>query len=186
MWCKSRRSRPLLPRFPSRPSCCDAPRKADETISPTQQTCILSSITNSECKTITNTTCLCTSEQVFDLTLDCLLSYCNTTDALLTAKLETDACQKPQRNQKPELLAPLSIELLGFICVIIRFYSRWRFTPRYEIDDWVMLVCIALYVPFEIIGHYSKSCLQTSTATLELTCHLYSWPTCIRRRHLGS
>lgn len=84
----------------------------------------------------------------------CVSTACNVTDSLKITKIYSEACGLPVRDQKAQLLAPLSIELLGGIAVVLRLYSRWKYAPRYEIDDWIMVFCLPLFIAFLGVGHY--------------------------------
>ena len=65
------------------------------------------------------------------------------------AQVQADICQLPDRSRKPDLYAPLSIEILAFICVLLRLYSRWYTTNGWEYDDYVMAV-VAVSNPYLI------------------------------------
>lgn len=50
-------------------------------------------------------------------------------------------------------MAPLAIELLGIPAVLLRLFSRWRYTAGYDIDDWIMVACLPIFIVFEVVGH---------------------------------
>lgn len=54
-------------------------------------------------------------------------------------------------------MAPLAIELLGIPAVLLRLFSRWRYTAGYEIDDWIMVACLPIFIVFEVVGHICMS-----------------------------
>lgn len=54
-------------------------------------------------------------------------------------------------------MAPLAIELLGIPAVLLRLFSRWRYTAGYEIDDWIMVACLPIFIVFEVVGHICSS-----------------------------
>jgi hypothetical protein len=71
-------------------------------------------------------------------------------------RAEATLCQRPQRSRKPSLFAPLAVEIPAFVCALLRLFSRWYTTARFEIDDYVMLVVTGIWVPFNVIGGISK------------------------------
>ncbi|KAM0602730.1 hypothetical protein ACHAP1_007343 [Verticillium nonalfalfae] len=62
------------------------------------------------------------------------------------ARVEAEACQRPDRSRKPDLLVPLIIEIPAWFSVWLRLYSRYRTVHRFEADDWIMLVCVLFYI----------------------------------------
>ncbi|KAH8785833.1 CFEM domain-containing protein [Diaporthe sp. PMI_573] len=68
---------------------------------------------------------------------------------------QAEACNTPLRSQKARLMAPLAVELLGIPAVLLRLFSRWRYTAGYEIDDWIMVACLPIFIVFEVVGHIS-------------------------------
>lgn len=123
-----------------------------------QQQCLVSAIPASSCLTFTNATCICTNEALTSAARACILDTCNVTDALAVARAQADACEYPVRNMRGRLLAPLSIEMLGLVAVLLRLYSRWVNFRRYEADDWIMVVCTPIFIVFEVVGHVCEFC----------------------------
>lgn len=77
-----------------------------------------------------------------------------------TARIEANVCQKPERSRKRDIFATLAVEIPAFFCALLRLFVRWYTAPRFEIDDYVMLLVTGIWVPFEVIGHignYSQS-----------------------------
>jgi hypothetical protein len=122
-----------------------------------QQQCILSNIPASACKTFSNATCICTDQRLKDVTQACLVDACSVSEVLTVGRVQADACNTPLRPQKAALMAPLAIELLGIPAVLLRLFSRWRYTTGYEIDDWIMLACLPIFIVFEVVGHICSS-----------------------------
>ncbi|KAF3762758.1 hypothetical protein M406DRAFT_241840, partial [Cryphonectria parasitica EP155] len=108
--------------------------------------CVISAIPQSACASFTNTSCICTNTQLAQATKACLLEDCTVADSLDVAKAQADACDYPVRSMRGTLLAPLAIELLAFPAVLLRLYGRWRYAPRYEVDDWIMVVCFPIWI----------------------------------------
>ncbi|KAM0494399.1 hypothetical protein ACHAPB_008072 [Verticillium nonalfalfae] len=84
------------------------------------------------------------------------------------ARVEAEACQRPDRSRKPDLLVPLIIEIPAWFSVWLRLYSRYRTVHRFEADDWIMLVCVIMNTPFLILGHYiGISCFGVDIWTVD-------------------
>ncbi|KAL1868061.1 SNARE-binding exocyst subunit S6 [Diaporthe australafricana] len=122
-----------------------------------QQQCILSKIPDSACKTFSNATCICNNQQLKDETQECLETACSVSEILTVGRVQADACNTPLRSMKPQLMAPLAIELLGIPAVLLRLYSRWRYTAGYDVDDWIMVACLPIFIVFEVVGHVCSS-----------------------------
>ncbi|POS73752.1 CFEM domain-containing protein [Diaporthe helianthi] len=76
-------------------------------------------------------------------------------EVLSVGRVQADACNTPLRSQKAELMAPLAIEVLGIPAVLLRLFSRWRYTGGYDIDDWIMVACLPIFIVFEVVGRIS-------------------------------
>ena len=117
----------------------------------------------SACKTFSNATCICTNQKLKDVTQECLEKTCSVPDILTVGKVQAEACNTPLRSKKAELMAPLAIELLGIPAVLLRLYSRWRYTAGYDIDDWIMVACLPIFIVFEVVGHVCSSFPSSQT-----------------------
>lgn len=91
------------------------------------------------------------------MTQHCLEKTCGVSDILTVGKVQAEACNSPLNSKKAELMAPLAIELLGIPAVLLRLYSRWRYTAGYDIDDWIMVACLPIFIVFEVVGHVCSS-----------------------------
>ncbi|KAK3680464.1 CFEM domain-containing protein [Podospora appendiculata] len=101
-------------------------------------------------------TCLCNDDmRYYPLVLGCVQGYCTVEESIETARGAWEACGKAKRSRKADLLAPLSIEIPALICALLRLYSRWWSVSRFEVDDYIMIVVVVLYVVFEILGEYA-------------------------------
>ncbi|KAK4189845.1 hypothetical protein QBC35DRAFT_122246 [Podospora australis] len=97
--------------------------------------------------------CLCSGDvSYYTRVLACVQEHCIMEESIETARGAWEACGKPQRSRKKDLLAPLSIAVLGLLCMLIRMYSRWWSVSHFEVDDYVMMVVTVLYIPFNAIG----------------------------------
>ena len=142
--------------------------------------CILSSVATSVCGTLDNTTCLCTNGDFRGAVLGCVQRNCTVLEAIGmlslcrglakdvflaanlllptdTVRVQADLCQTPSRSRKKDLLGVLAIEIPAFLSVLLRLYSRWYITCSFELDDFLMLVVAALYIPFEILGQIGNT-----------------------------
>jgi hypothetical protein len=54
-------------------------------------------------------------------------------------RLQIEACNKPARSRKGDLLACLIFSGVGVLFVLLRLISRWKLGPRYDMDDWIMM-----------------------------------------------
>ncbi|KAH6695660.1 CFEM domain-containing protein [Plectosphaerella plurivora] len=110
-------------------------------------TCILQEVPRSACKTVTNTTCLCSDEPLRQATQLCVRSTCESMlDALEAAKVEAEACERPYRDRRKALFASIPVQVLTFIIVCLRLVSRWNMSHSFEADDWIMLACLTFYI----------------------------------------
>lgn len=91
------------------------------------------------------------------MTQSCLENDCSVPEILTVGRVQAEACNTPLRSKKAELMAPLAIELLGIPAVLLRLFSRWRYTAGYEIDDWIMVACLPIFIVFEVVGHICSS-----------------------------
>ncbi|KAK3387575.1 CFEM domain-containing protein [Podospora didyma] len=99
------------------------------------------------------TTCLCEDDiSHYTTVLNCVQANCTLEESIETARGAWEACGKPQRSRKADLLAPLSIEIPALICVILRLYSRWWSVSHFEVDDYIMMAVTLLYIVFEGVG----------------------------------
>ncbi|KAG7136444.1 hypothetical protein HYQ45_005996 [Verticillium longisporum] len=84
------------------------------------------------------------------------------------ARVEAEACQRPVRSRKSDLLVPLIIEVPAWFSVWLRLYSRYSIVHRFEADDWIMLVCVIMNTPFLILGqHIGISCFGVDIWTVD-------------------
>ncbi|PSR92273.1 hypothetical protein BD289DRAFT_345568, partial [Coniella lustricola] len=134
--------------------------------------CVLTQIPLSACTSFLNTTCICTNAPLKSAAQACVLSSCTISDGIALAKAQATACEYPVRNMRDKLYAPMSLELIGVICVFLRLYSRWRYTGRYEVDDWIMVVCMPLFY----IDEAFYLIVLTLTKLAMLFCYLRLFP----------
>ncbi|KAF6823495.1 CFEM domain-containing protein [Colletotrichum musicola] len=114
--------------------------------------CILEKIPQSACQTVSNDTCICTDKSLENVVELCLLDRCTRLETLKVARIQADACQKPVRERKVDILAPMAIQITGFLAVPLRLYARWSTMHRFATDDWIMLVCGVLFAVFVVLG----------------------------------
>ncbi|KAK3343865.1 CFEM domain-containing protein [Lasiosphaeria hispida] len=101
----------------------------------------------------TDTTCLCGYDtQYYTDVLNCVQARCTIEESIETARGAWEACGRPQRSRKADLLAPLSIEIPALLCVFLRLFSRWWTVSRFEVDDYIMMLVALLYIVFESLG----------------------------------
>lgn len=87
-------------------------------------------------------------------------------EILTVGRVQAEACNAPLRSKKAELMAPLAIELLGIPAVLLRLFSRWRYTAGYDVDDWIMVACLPIFIVFEVVGHICSSAPFPSPAQI--------------------
>ncbi|KAF6802900.1 CFEM domain-containing protein [Colletotrichum sojae] len=114
--------------------------------------CILEKVPQSVCQTVSNDTCICTDKTLENVVELCLLDRCTRLETLKVARIQADACQKPVRERKVDILAPMAIQITGFLAVPLRLYTRWTTMHRFATDDWIMLVCGLLFAVFVVLG----------------------------------
>ncbi|KDN63874.1 putative CFEM domain-containing protein [Colletotrichum sublineola] len=71
---------------------------------------------------------------------------------LYVARLEAEGCQRPVRNRKVEILAPIVIQVIGLLMVPLRLYARWTTVHRIETDDWIIAFCALVFIVFVVFG----------------------------------
>ncbi|KAK2022088.1 CFEM domain-containing protein [Colletotrichum zoysiae] len=82
----------------------------------------------------------------------CLFERCGRLDAIDVARLEAEACKRPIRNRKVEILAPIVIQVIGLLMVPLRLYARWTTVHRIETDDWIVTFCALVFIVFVTFG----------------------------------
>ena len=80
--------------------------------------------------------------------------------------MEAEACQRPRRSRRQDILAVISIEALAFLCVLLRLFSRWYTVAHFEMDDYIMIGAVMLYVPFQILGQIGTLCSLAAAGTI--------------------
>ncbi|OIW23035.1 hypothetical protein CONLIGDRAFT_550013, partial [Coniochaeta ligniaria NRRL 30616] len=103
-------------------------------------TCIMDNVLVSSCRTVANTSCLCSNEDLQAVVQQCLQTRCTVLEAIDTTRVEAGMCQKPRRSRKADIFATLAVEIPAFICALLRLFSRWYTAAHFELDDYVMLV----------------------------------------------
>ncbi|KAM7193358.1 hypothetical protein V8F20_008408 [Naviculisporaceae sp. PSN 640] len=126
--------------------------------------------------------CLCAPDQdsmsYYPTILSCLEQHCDMEEAVETARGAWETCDqaKDSRSRKADIWAPLSIEIPALLCALLRLYSRWWSVSKFEADDYIMMVVVVLFVPFEVMGIYAANTafgrdiwtVQASKLTLSL------------------
>ena len=123
----------------------------------------------------TNTTCVCNRDSsYYESVLSCvqgkctieegigrlsfsplppnIFNMCRSLTTTETARGAWEACGKPHRSRKVDLLASLAVEIPALICALLRLYSRWWTVSRFEVDDFVMMAVTVLYIVLEVLG----------------------------------
>ncbi|CAH0032525.1 unnamed protein product [Clonostachys rhizophaga] len=117
-------------------------------------TCFVASLTTASCTWETDPTCLC-SDSEFHLTAQqCVVQKCNARDSLEVSRIEADACQRPYRSRRNNILYISAVDVPAWFIAWIRLYSRWAYR-RFAADDWVMLAVAILYTAFLPLGKYT-------------------------------
>ncbi|KAK0626375.1 hypothetical protein B0T14DRAFT_101709 [Immersiella caudata] len=98
-------------------------------------------LNNSCLSTDSATTCFCEGDigHYIDV-LNCVQGRCTIEESIETARGAWEACGKPQRSRKPDMLGSIAVEGPALICVLLRFFSRWWTLSRFEVDDYIMMV----------------------------------------------
>ncbi|KZL66413.1 CFEM domain-containing protein [Colletotrichum tofieldiae] len=126
--------------------------------------CTLEQIPLSACKVVTNDTCICSDEKLRASVQTCLLERCKRLEAIGyhgdwqtdahpdVARIEAEACKRPVRKRKIDIVAPIIIQALGVFVVPVRLYARWTTVHRFETDDWIMIFCVLIFIVFVTLG----------------------------------
>ncbi|TQN73822.1 Satratoxin biosynthesis SC1 cluster protein 4 [Colletotrichum shisoi] len=120
-------------------------------------TCTLEQIPLSACKVVSNDTCICGDEKLRASVQTCLLERCKRLEAIDVARIEAEACKRPVRNRKVDIIAPIVIQALGALAVPLRLYARWTTMHRFESDDLIMIFCGLLFIVFVTLGQLAGS-----------------------------
>ncbi|KAK1958578.1 hypothetical protein LY78DRAFT_373371 [Colletotrichum sublineola] len=115
-------------------------------------TCTLEQVPLSACKIVTNDTCICNDDKLRAKVETCLIERCGRLEAINVARLEAEGCQRPVRNRKVEILAPIVIQVIGLLMVPLRLYARWTTVHRIETDDWIIAFCALVFIVFVVFG----------------------------------
>ncbi|KAF4817812.1 Satratoxin biosynthesis SC1 cluster protein 4 [Colletotrichum siamense] len=115
-------------------------------------TCIINAIPASACHSVDNDTCICSNEDLKAQVQVCLLANCTRIEALDVARIEAEACNRPTRERKVDILAPLAIQITGFLMVPLRLYARWTTMHHFAPDDWIMLFTGLMFAVFVVLG----------------------------------
>ncbi|KAG9257508.1 CFEM domain-containing protein [Emericellopsis atlantica] len=106
--------------------------------------CFQSSLAESTCGL--NVTCICADKTFHDVAFKCILGTCSVRDALEVGRVEAEACERPVRSRRQDILIPLAAYLPAWIAPWLRLYSRWTTCDRLAIDDYMMSICAIFYV----------------------------------------
>ena len=72
------------------------------------------------------------------------------------AKLDAQACNKPKRHRILDEYIFIAIDLLTLACLTIRMYMRYTTFSRWEMDDWIVMFMVVVYLAFLGLGHYVR------------------------------
>lgn len=72
------------------------------------------------------------------------------------AKLDAKACNKPKRHRILDEYIFIAIDLITLVCLTVRMYMRYTTFSRWEIDDWIILFMVGVYLAFLGLGHYVR------------------------------
>ncbi|KAK1499259.1 CFEM domain-containing protein [Colletotrichum tamarilloi] len=114
--------------------------------------CTLEKLPLSACKVATNDTCICSDYDLRMSVQTCLVQRCKKLEAIEVARIEAEACQRPVRERKVDIMVPLILQITGILVVPLRLYARWTTMHRFEADDWIMMFCGAMFVVFVVVG----------------------------------
>ncbi|KAH8678265.1 hypothetical protein BX600DRAFT_431551 [Xylariales sp. PMI_506] len=116
-------------------------------------TCLAKTIPASECKSFTNSTCICASASLQAATEECLSEACSVLERLEVAKIDEQACDKTVEYRRPsDWIGMGLLDALGPICFALRLWSRYVMTKKMEADDWIMAATFIVWIPFTVLG----------------------------------
>ncbi|KAK8054479.1 hypothetical protein PG994_009546 [Apiospora phragmitis] len=120
-------------------------------------TCLRQAIPASVCHTFTNETCICTDPDLLEAVTECASKQCTILDQPKFAKVQEQACNKPQRRRSMvDEVVYVVIDVITLICIIIRIVVRYQMTSTMELDDWVVLAMVPVWAAFLGLGHYIR------------------------------
>ncbi|KAI1852711.1 hypothetical protein JX266_002252 [Neoarthrinium moseri] len=119
-------------------------------------TCLLTVIPASECHSVTNSTCICSSDELFTAVDSCMSGKCTVLERLAVARIDETACNKEKRHRTDDIAGFLVLDVFSLACVLARLIARYRMSASLEIDDWVVFVLLFLFVTFMVIGNYVR------------------------------
>ncbi|KXJ86789.1 hypothetical protein Micbo1qcDRAFT_152799 [Microdochium bolleyi] len=125
-------------------------------IPPCGLACILKAVPKSECGSVANETCICTSTSLKDAVSTCVLSECTVTQALKLQKIQSDACGIEPRNRSTLMTGFIGIEAFTLLCLLVRLYARWSIFKKFEADDYIMVVTSFFWIGFTLLGEYAR------------------------------
>ncbi|KAK5939993.1 hypothetical protein PMZ80_007411 [Knufia obscura] len=118
---------------------------------PCALTCMLEAVPLTGCL-VTDTTCLCSSQPLWDNVTICATAQCTTRDALTTQKLSKKACNVPKRDKSITVIIASPI-LLGVATVFLAIRIFARSARRFELwgwDDTLIVASWATALPLTI------------------------------------
>ncbi|KAH7323090.1 hypothetical protein B0I35DRAFT_510300 [Stachybotrys elegans] len=109
--------------------------------------CIFAGMENLDCG-LTDAACVCADKTFADSVRACITESCSIEDSLHAARIEADACNRPRRNRKKDVLLALILEVPAFLAPIGHIYSRSSTVTKFAVDDYLF---IASWLSFGVL-----------------------------------
>ncbi|KAJ2894005.1 CFEM domain-containing protein [Zalerion maritima] len=115
--------------------------------------CAAELVPSSNCKSLSNYTCLCEDVPIRKIMTECVYERCNGMETFKLAKLNAEGCETPVRSRRGTLLGLIPVEVIVITSFFLRFFSRKTMVGKYDRDDHIMLAVFFLYFLFVAIGN---------------------------------
>ncbi|KEY66972.1 hypothetical protein S7711_05092 [Stachybotrys chartarum IBT 7711] len=132
--------------------------------------CVTSAVVETSCG-ITDTNCICASQKFMDSARQCIVDSCSIPEAMVAATLEAEACNRPERSRKADLLSVLVIEIPASLAPWAHVYARWTSLHTFEIDDYLIIfagIAFAILVSMAQWNGYRAFGVDTWTLDVDL------------------
>ncbi|KAI4600488.1 hypothetical protein KJ359_000843 [Pestalotiopsis sp. 9143b] len=72
------------------------------------------------------------------------------------SRLQDTACDRSYRSRRNDLWGFIAVEVVALAFMVTHFIARHASGREYGIDDYIMFVVLALYLPFTVMGQYAR------------------------------
>ncbi|KAI0013573.1 hypothetical protein F4779DRAFT_342542 [Xylariaceae sp. FL0662B] len=118
--------------------------------------CLLETIPDSACGSVTNTTCFCTQADAFTVAEACAAARCTIAERLSLAKFGQEACDRPIRERRADIPVLIILDLFALACIGMRVWVRYTADSKIDAEDIVGVSTLLVYLAFIITGLFVR------------------------------